>query len=67
MCYANGDGVSQDAVEAYLWVKLAEEHGYEAASKALDLVEALLSPEQFVEAERRYLEFKVKYHGPPKR
>ena len=57
MSYATGDGVSQDAVEAYLWVKLAEEQGYERAFKALDLVEALLSTEQFIEAENRHREF----------
>jgi hypothetical protein len=54
--------VSQDAVEAYLWVKLAEKQGYERASKALDLVEALLSPEQFVEAESRHREFRLSKH-----
>lgn len=58
MCYANGDGVSEDAVEAYQWVKLAEEQGYERACKVVALIEALLSPEQFVEAERRYREFR---------
>ena len=52
--YATGDGVSQDVVEAYQWVKLAEEQGCERASKVVASVEALLSPEQLVEAERHY-------------
>jgi hypothetical protein len=59
MSYATGDGVARDAVEAYLWVKLAEEQGYEDAAKAMDLIEALLTPEQHREAENRYNEFKT--------
>jgi hypothetical protein len=58
MSYATGDGVTRDVVEAYQWVKLAEEQGCERASKVVASVEALLFPEQFVEAERRYREFR---------
>jgi hypothetical protein len=64
MNYATGDGVAQDAVEAYLWVKLAEEQGYEGAAKAAAVIEALLSPEEFREAERRYRELRLQAnHG----
>lgn len=57
-CYANGRAAIdiEDAVEVYKWVKLAEEHGYEGAAKTAAVIEVLLSPEEFREAERRYRE-----------
>jgi TPR repeat protein len=64
MSYATGDGVSQDAVEAYLWVKFAEAQGYEDAAKAMDLIEALLTPDQHREAENHYNEFKTTRKRP---
>jgi TPR repeat protein len=57
-CYANGRAAIdvEDAVEVFKWVKLAEEHGCEGAAKTAAVIEALLSPEEFREAERRYRE-----------
>jgi TPR repeat protein len=59
-CYANGRAAIdiENAVEVYKWVKLAEEHGYEGASKTAAAIEVLLSPLEFREAERRYDELK---------
>jgi TPR repeat protein len=60
-CYANGRAAIdiEDAVEVYKWVKLAEEHGYEGATKTAAVIEVLLSPVEFREAERRYDELKL--------
>jgi len=57
-CYANGRAAIavESAGEVYKWVKLAEGHGCEGAAKTAAVIEALLSPEEFREAERRYRE-----------
>ncbi len=57
-CYANGRAAIdvENAGEVYKWVKLAEEHGCEGAAKTAAVIEALLSPEEFREAERGYSE-----------
>ncbi len=54
--YANGRAAidTGDAVDAYQYVKLAEEKGYEGAAKTIAVIKILLSPEKFQEAERRY-------------
>ena len=59
--YANGRAAIdiEGAVEVYKWVKLAEEHGYEGATKTAAVIEVLLSPLEFREAERRYDELKL--------
>jgi TPR repeat protein len=61
-CYANGrvaidiaNGM-EGAIDAYQYVKLAEEKGCEGAAKTVDVISALLSPEELREAERRYQE-----------
>lgn len=55
-CYANGRAIIaiEDAVDAYQYIKLAEEKGYEGAAKTLAVIRVLLSPEDLREAERRY-------------
>jgi TPR repeat protein len=57
-CYANGKAAMdiEDAVDAYKYVKLAEEKGYAGAAKTVAVINALLSPEELQEAERRYEE-----------
>src|SRR6185295_5186835 len=61
-CYANGRATIaiEDAVDAYQYVKLAEEKGYEGATKTAAVIEALLSHAEFREAERRYHEFRLR-------
>ena len=56
--YANGRAAIdiEDAVDAYKYVKLAEEKGYAGAAKTVAVISALLSPEELREAERRYQE-----------
>jgi hypothetical protein len=65
-CYANGRAAIaiEDAVDAYKYVKLAEEKGYEGAAKTLDVISVLLSPEELREAERRYQEMCSRRHTP---
>jgi hypothetical protein len=66
--YANGrvaidlrDGIDTgDVVEAYKYVKLAEEKGYEGAANTLAVISALLLPEDIREGERRYSEMITK-------
>jgi TPR repeat protein len=61
-CYANGRVAIaiEDAVDAYKYVKIAEEKGFEGAAKTVDLLSVLLSPEELREAERRYQELNVR-------
>lgn len=67
-CYANGriaiDIASgmEGAIDAYQYVKLAEEKGCEGAAKTVDVISALLSPEELCEAEHRYQELCSRRH-----
>jgi TPR repeat protein len=69
-CYANGrvaiDIASgmEGAIDAYQYVKLAAEKGYEGAAKTVDVISALLSPEELREAERRYQALCSRRHTP---
>jgi TPR repeat protein len=64
-CYANGRvaidiaGSMEGAIDAYQYVKLAEEKGCEGAAKTVDVISALLSPEEFREAGRRYHQLRL--------
>jgi TPR repeat protein len=64
-CYANGRAAIaiEDVVDAYKYVKLAEEKGYEGAAKTVDVITVLLSPEELREAERRYQELRSRRSG----
>lgn len=57
--YHHGQGVPQDYVEAYKWFRLAAEAGNKKAGEKIISIRALLSPQEFQEAERRYSEFKA--------
>jgi TPR repeat protein len=50
--YERGAGVPRDYVEAYMWFSLAAAQGETDARKKLDLIEALLTPEQRGEAQK---------------
>jgi TPR repeat protein len=54
--YANGRAIIdiRDAVDTYQWVKLAEANDCDGAVETMAVITALLSPEELVEAERRY-------------
>jgi TPR repeat protein len=67
--YANGrvaiDIVSgmEGAIDAYQYIRLAKEKGCEGAAKTMDVISALLSPEELCEAERRYQELCSRRHA----
>ena len=55
-CYANGQGVAKDYVEAYKWVNLAaaskDEHTAKNVVKMRNWLESQMSPEQIAKAQR---------------
>ena len=57
-CYAHGDGVAEDLVEAYKWLLLAARQGDEHAKKNMTVLESKLTPEQIAEGQKRAREFK---------
>ena len=63
LMYANGDGVPQDYVLAYMWWNLAAAQGLENAQKNKDLVEKQMTREQIAEAQRLSREW-IEAHPP---
>lgn len=55
--YLNGDGVSQDELEAYKWALLAKENGSESDHGYVDRLANALSQEEREEVERRAREW----------
>jgi TPR repeat protein len=53
LMYYNGEGVPENAAEAYSWWNLAAAQGQENARSSRDEVEKFLSREQIAEAQRR--------------
>ena len=50
--YANGEGVPEDYVLAYMWWNLAAAQGYEDAQGNKDRLEQRMTREQIAEAQR---------------
>jgi hypothetical protein len=50
--YANGEGVPEDYVLAYMWWNLAVAQGYEDAQGNKDRLEQRMTREQIAEAQR---------------
>ena len=68
--YAEGDGVPEDYVEAYMWFNIAAAHGNEYTAKSfIDKLLAKMSQEQIAEAQamtRKWLEdFEKRNQGRP--
>jgi hypothetical protein len=57
LCYAKGDGVPKDDIEAMKWVSLGAVYGDEGAATRLKSLKQGKSPEQIAEASRRTREF----------
>jgi uncharacterized protein len=59
---ARGQGVSQDHVEAHMWLNLAAAVGYPAVRRQAiaerDRIEALMTPSEITEAQRRAREWR---------
>ena len=50
--YEKGQGVSQDYIQAHMWVNLASTQGHVVAPKARDKLAKKMTPEQIAEAQR---------------
>jgi TPR repeat protein len=65
LCYERGEGVPQDNLRAYAWLRLAVERTYPEERNAHEDIAAMrakVSPEERYEAERLYQEFKENLH-----
>jgi uncharacterized protein len=63
--YAKGEGVSQNFVEAHMWLNVASANSVDAASRvsaanAREFVAAKMTPAQIAEAQRLASEWKPK-------
>jgi TPR repeat protein len=56
--YYNGEGVPKNYVEAYKWLLLAAAQGNQRATKAMGLLESLMSREQIAEGQKLARDFK---------
>ena len=56
--YADGDGVAQDYVLAYMWFSLAAAQDHREAIDNRDSIASLMSPTQIAEAQKRAREWK---------
>ena len=52
MMYADGEGVPEDLVYAYMWLNLSAAQGDETAQTNKDVVEQRMTREQIAEAQR---------------
>ena len=50
--YAEGQGVPQDYVRAYMWFNLAAAQGEQKAARFLDMAAQRMTPAQIAEAQR---------------
>ncbi len=58
LCYARGQSVVQDKVEAYKWLLLATAQGIESAKKAVSILEKFMTQEQIANGQRLANKFK---------
>ncbi|MCX6883110.1 MAG: hypothetical protein NTV12_11495 [Verrucomicrobia bacterium] len=56
--YANGEGVTKDYVEGYMWFLLAGAQGGEDAKKNIEIMERKMTREQIAEGQKLAREFK---------
>ncbi len=56
--YADGQGVTQDYVQAHMWYNLAAARGYKDAMKIRALIAKLMTPAQIAEAQKLAREWK---------
>ena len=49
--YENGEGVTQDYIQAHMWFNLAAAHGYENASKHRDDLAKKMTPADIPKAQ----------------
>jgi len=52
--------VQKDLVQAYMWVNLAVQKGFDQAKELRDAIEKQMTPEQLAEAQRLVAEYQQK-------
>ena len=60
-------GTTKNLVEAYKWLSLAEQGGYQDTQHALDLLKPKMTSEQIAEAQRLADAWKIAHPGPTSR
>ena len=65
--YANGQGVSQDYVQAHLWFNLSATQGYATGKKNRDRAVELMTPAQIAEAQKLAREWMVRFEARQKK
>ena len=50
--YANGEGVPQNNVRAYVWFSVSAAQGYETGKNQRDMISELLTPSQLVQTQQ---------------
>ena len=58
-CYANGQGVPENLVEAAKWYRKAADQGFEGAREELSRIERRMTPDAIAEAQRLSREFQT--------
>jgi len=56
--YANGEGVPENYVEAFMWFNLAAAQGDRIAIENRDAIRSSMTPEQIAEGQKLSLEWK---------
>jgi hypothetical protein len=62
--YAEGLGVPQDYVRAYMWFSLSAAQGEQRAVKKLEMVESKMTPAQISEAQKLARDWKPTAEAP---
>ncbi len=52
LAYGDGQGVSQDFVQSYMWFELSLNHGYKDAAQGRDAAAKQMSVEQIEQAQK---------------
>ena len=58
--YHDGKGVQQDYVQAYMWLTLSVNQGFEQAKELLETLKTKMTPDQIAGAKRLVKEWKAK-------
>ena len=63
--YIRGTGVPRDHVQAYAWISIVAEHGDEAATRAMNMINELLTPAERSRARQLSSEYRRTYGSSP--
>ena len=62
LMYSRGEGVERDFIEAYKWLKLADDRGHQKANDYTNLLSENMTPEEIAEA-KKFAEEWLKKHS----